>query len=274
MQGIGRTRHPPKAGSRGSRATRRRRIRRRRRRLTRCSGGQQGRAHARIRARRRCRCHARALGVVAPAPKPAEVPGLRHANVAVSAPLSASVLPAPTFGRVGLVAFWDDDASLDRFLDRASVAGDARRRMARAARAAARGRGWPGTRRRHPERAGRRTTTVRPRCSRWAGSGSARRRGSSAHEREGRGTRARGAGADLGDRPSPGRRSSRPARCGSRRARSSTYAYGHGDPAPRRRDRTSDAREAFHHQSGVHPVPARTRSRATSTGRTRWPRLG
>jgi hypothetical protein len=57
-----------------------------------------------------------ALGVLRKAPKPASTPGLRHANVALAAPLSGSALPKPTFGRVGLVAFWDDDAALDRFL--------------------------------------------------------------------------------------------------------------------------------------------------------------
>ena len=57
------------------------------------------------------------LGVIRSAPKPTDVPGLRQANVAISAPLSAAVLPAPAFGRVGLIAFWDDDESLDRFLD-------------------------------------------------------------------------------------------------------------------------------------------------------------
>jgi hypothetical protein len=54
-----------------------------------------------------------ALKVLRKAPK---APGLRHANVALAAPLSASVRPKPQLGRAGLVAFWDDDAALDRFL--------------------------------------------------------------------------------------------------------------------------------------------------------------
>lgn len=58
----------------------------------------------------------RAPRVVMRAPKPAAVPGLRHANVALAARLSRSVLPSPSVGRVGLVAFWDDDSALDRFL--------------------------------------------------------------------------------------------------------------------------------------------------------------
>jgi hypothetical protein len=57
-----------------------------------------------------------ALAFVRRAPKPGEVDGLRHANVALAAPLSGSLLPSPELGRVGLVAFWDDDAALDGFL--------------------------------------------------------------------------------------------------------------------------------------------------------------
>ena len=57
-----------------------------------------------------------AVGIVRKAPKPASTPGLRHANVALTAPLSASVRPSPDVGRAALVAFWDDDAALDRFL--------------------------------------------------------------------------------------------------------------------------------------------------------------
>jgi hypothetical protein len=56
------------------------------------------------------------LSVLRRAPKPAEVGGLRHANVALTAPLSASLLAKPDLGRVALVAFWDDDEALDRFL--------------------------------------------------------------------------------------------------------------------------------------------------------------
>ncbi len=58
----------------------------------------------------------KALGVLRKAPKAASTPGLRHANVALTAPLSGSLRPSPDAGRVGLVAFWDDDTALDRFL--------------------------------------------------------------------------------------------------------------------------------------------------------------
>lgn len=57
-----------------------------------------------------------ALAVLRRAPRPATTRGLRHANVALAAPLSSSVVPSPDFGRVGLVALWDDDDALDGFL--------------------------------------------------------------------------------------------------------------------------------------------------------------
>jgi hypothetical protein len=43
-------------------------------------------------------------------------PGLRQANVAVTAPLGGSIRPSPQLGRVALVAFWDGDADVDHFL--------------------------------------------------------------------------------------------------------------------------------------------------------------
>lgn len=56
-----------------------------------------------------------ALKVVRKAPSPSSVSGLRHANVALTALLGQRV-PKPTLGRVALVAFWDGDDALDRFL--------------------------------------------------------------------------------------------------------------------------------------------------------------
>lgn len=55
-----------------------------------------------------------ALAVLRKTPE-ASISGLRHANVALAAPLSGSLRPSPDLGRVGLVAFWDDDDALDRF---------------------------------------------------------------------------------------------------------------------------------------------------------------
>lgn len=63
-----------------------------------------------------------ALGLLTKRPKPAANPGLRHANIGLAAALSRRVMPAPSLRRVGIVAFWDDDAALDRFLADAPVA--------------------------------------------------------------------------------------------------------------------------------------------------------
>ncbi len=63
-----------------------------------------------------------AFGLLATPPKPAANPGLRHANIGLAATLSKRVMPAPSFRRVGIVAFWDDDAALDRFLADAPIA--------------------------------------------------------------------------------------------------------------------------------------------------------
>ena len=54
----------------------------------------------------------RSLGL---APQPDETPGLREARTVIAAPLGGRV-PAPQFGRLGLVAFWEDDAAADAFL--------------------------------------------------------------------------------------------------------------------------------------------------------------
>jgi hypothetical protein len=55
----------------------------------------------------------KALGLLRRAPS---APGLRQANVASTAVLGGSMRPSPQLGRVALVAFWDDDAAVDRFL--------------------------------------------------------------------------------------------------------------------------------------------------------------
>jgi hypothetical protein len=63
-----------------------------------------------------------ALSLLRTPPKPADVPGLRNAEMAIAAPLSASILGRPDFGRIAFVAFWDGDDDLDHFLDRHRVA--------------------------------------------------------------------------------------------------------------------------------------------------------
>ncbi|MEY2447758.1 MAG: hypothetical protein QOH79_1234 [Acidimicrobiaceae bacterium] len=57
-----------------------------------------------------------ALGILRKAPKPGSIAGLRHADVGTLAPLSASLRKSPSLGRVGLVAFWDSEDAVDRFL--------------------------------------------------------------------------------------------------------------------------------------------------------------
>jgi len=56
-----------------------------------------------------------AFGGARNAPRPTSVPGLRHANIGLAAPLSKRVMPSPQLGRVGLIAFWDDEEAIDRF---------------------------------------------------------------------------------------------------------------------------------------------------------------
>ena len=47
---------------------------------------------------------------------PRDVAGLRHADTGLAALFSASIRPAPMLGRAGMVAFWEDEDALDRFL--------------------------------------------------------------------------------------------------------------------------------------------------------------
>jgi hypothetical protein len=57
------------------------------------------------------------LAVIRKAPKAGSIEGLRQANVAFAAPLGPALLPRPDLRRAALVAFWDDDDALGRFLD-------------------------------------------------------------------------------------------------------------------------------------------------------------
>ncbi|HEX4669579.1 MAG TPA: hypothetical protein VH275_06350 [Solirubrobacterales bacterium] len=49
-------------------------------------------------------------------PKPARVAGLVYAETTTTAALGEPLLPPTQLGRVGMIAAWDDDAALDRFL--------------------------------------------------------------------------------------------------------------------------------------------------------------
>lgn len=57
------------------------------------------------------------------APDPAAVPGLTYAETVLTAPMGPAVLPKPTAAEVGLIASWDDDEHLDRFLADSALAG-------------------------------------------------------------------------------------------------------------------------------------------------------
>jgi hypothetical protein len=64
-----------------------------------------------------------ALAVLRRTPDPATTEGLRYANAGFAATLTGSRVPVPDVRRVALVAFWDDDEGLDRFLQRHPLAG-------------------------------------------------------------------------------------------------------------------------------------------------------
>jgi hypothetical protein len=55
------------------------------------------------------------VGSLRGTPRPADVPGLTYAETVVTAPIAGKLLPAPDFGRIGLIASWEDDAALERF---------------------------------------------------------------------------------------------------------------------------------------------------------------
>ncbi len=65
------------------------------------------------------------LGAVRRRPRAGRVAGLRFAELHTCARMSGGLLPAPSPGRFGLVALWDDDAALDAWLaSRPRLAGD------------------------------------------------------------------------------------------------------------------------------------------------------
>jgi hypothetical protein len=57
----------------------------------------------------------RAIAVLARPPRAGRVPGLRHAETVLTAPMSSRMLPLPSLGTVALVAAWEDDTARDRF---------------------------------------------------------------------------------------------------------------------------------------------------------------
>jgi hypothetical protein len=59
----------------------------------------------------------RAPGVLRERPRLDDVPGLTYAEPVLSTPLRDGPVPRPGPGRVGLIAAWDDDGAIDRFLD-------------------------------------------------------------------------------------------------------------------------------------------------------------
>jgi hypothetical protein len=62
------------------------------------------------------------VGVLRKTPTPDQVPGLRYGFMGRTAPLHGGLMPKPEPGRVGLVAAWDGDDALDRFLADDSLA--------------------------------------------------------------------------------------------------------------------------------------------------------
>jgi hypothetical protein len=57
-----------------------------------------------------------ALVVNRKAPQAGSIAGMRSGSVGLAAPLSGKVVPSVQFGRAAVIAFWDDDAAIDRFL--------------------------------------------------------------------------------------------------------------------------------------------------------------
>jgi hypothetical protein len=64
----------------------------------------------------------RTLPLIAKGPSAITGPGLRNANLALAARLGGPLPTKTDIGRIALLAMWDDDASLDRFLEDAPIA--------------------------------------------------------------------------------------------------------------------------------------------------------
>ena len=52
----------------------------------------------------------------------AKVPGMRYAEITITAPLSAQLISKPNLGRVALIATWEDENALEDFLARHTLA--------------------------------------------------------------------------------------------------------------------------------------------------------
>ena len=194
-----------------------------------------------------------ATSIVRKTPKPAQVRGLRKANVALTAPLSRKLLGDPDLGRAVLVAFWDDDTAARRLPRRPSTRREARRRLARAARSVTRVRLVARAPARHAHELRRRARRSRRRVH--AGSASAQPDPALPQgQRQGRGARRSTRPGMIWATGLAPRRSSRPARCGSRRVRFDLRVRPRGS-CPSRRDRR-EREEGVPSRAGVHPVRA------------------
>ena len=71
----------------------------------------------------------RALRTLVRPPRPGRVRGLTAADVGLAAPLTASVRPSPSLGRIVLVTHWQDEAALDRFEEENPLTGGWRARL-------------------------------------------------------------------------------------------------------------------------------------------------
>lgn len=63
-----------------------------------------------------------ALTLLVKGPSRVTAPGLRRANLGLAAPLGQGLRPKPDLGRLALIALWDDDQAIDRFLADAPIA--------------------------------------------------------------------------------------------------------------------------------------------------------
>jgi hypothetical protein len=59
----------------------------------------------------------KALSLIRRRPRPGDVKGLRQADVGITATFGPRLRNPPQLGRLGCIAFWDDDAAVDLFFD-------------------------------------------------------------------------------------------------------------------------------------------------------------